>query len=46
MGVISAPHLISDAKSDDVGPWAVFERVGRLTHQDFLGGVGVVIRPW
>lgn len=32
MSVISALHLVSDAKSEDVRPRAVFKRVGRLAH--------------
>lgn len=42
---LSDYHLVSDAESVNVGPWTVFERVGRRAHQDLLGGVSVVIRP-
>lgn len=45
-GVSSATHLVPVVKSGDAGPWAVFKRIGRLAHQDLLGGVGVVVRPW
>lgn len=43
--VISEPHLVPDAQSDDVRPWTVFERVRSLAHQDLLGGVGVFVGP-
>lgn len=42
---MSKPHLVPDTQGDDVGPWAVFEKVGWLVHLDFLDGVSVVIRP-
>lgn len=38
-------HLVPDAQGEDVGPWTVFERVGRLVRQGLLDGVGVVVRP-
>lgn len=43
--VMPEPHLVPDAQGDDVRPWAVFERVGSLVHQDLLGSVGVFVRP-
>lgn len=41
---MSKAHLVPDTQGDDVRPWAVFKEEGRLVHQDFLGGVRVVIR--
>lgn len=41
---MSEAHLVPDTQGDDVRPRAVFKEVGRLVHQDFLGGVGVVTR--
>lgn len=35
--VMSEPHLVPDTQGDDVRPWTVFEGVGGLVLQHFLG---------
>jgi len=41
--VMLEAHLVPDSQYDDVGPRAVFERAGSLTHQALPGEIGVVV---